>query len=301
VRRLKEATAGYLFLTPALGLFAIFVFYPLVKTVYLGLYLQPLFPGEPSKYEGFSQYSTILSSSEFLGDLGRTVLFTLFTVPVGVTVGLGLATLAHKRLKGVRIFRTIFSSTIATSVAVASLMFLTLLDPEVGLLPYWLGSAASIFRSPGVLGNPTWALPAVALTTIWQNLGFTFILMSAALQSIPDDLIEAATVDGSSQTATFWRVTFPLLSPTVFFAAVVGIITGFQAFGQIDILTGGGPNGHTTTLIYDIYQNAFGYNTTQNTGTAAVMAVALFVILLVLTGVQFFFFQRRVFYADARG
>jgi len=287
---------GYLFLTPAVGLFGLFVIYPLVKTVYFGFYQTALFPGLPSKYVGFSQYSTILSSSEFLGDLWRTALFALLTVPLGITLGLGLATLAHKQLAGVRIFRTIFSSTVATSVAVASLMFLTLLDPEVGLLPYLFGHNGG----SGILSNPTWALPAVALTTIWQNLGFTFILMSAALQSIPDDLIEAATVDGSSQTATFWRVTFPLLSPTVFFAAVIGIITGFQAFGQIDILTQGGPNGHTVTLIYDIYQNAFGYNTTQNTGVAAVMAVALFFILMILTAVQFLFFQRRVFYGDAR-
>jgi sn-glycerol 3-phosphate transport system permease protein len=300
VRRLKEAATGYLFLVPALALFGLFVIYPLAKTVYFGFYQTPLFPGLPAKYVGVSQYSSVLSSSQFLGDLWRTVLFALLTVPLGIAAGIGLATLAHKRLKGVRIFRTIFSSTIATSVAVASLMFLTLLDPTVGLLPYLFGHNGGSGVFGNILANPTWALPAVAATTVWQNLGFTFILMSAALQSIPDDLVEAATVDGSSETATFWRVTFPLLSPTVFFAAVVGIIAGFQAFGQIDILTQGGPSGHTETLIYDIYQTAFGYGTTQDTGRAAVMAIALFVILLILTAGQFLLFQRRVFYGDAR-
>jgi len=294
LRKIREAGTGYLFVLPALGLFGLFVFYPIVKTAYLGLYAQPVFPGLPTRYVGFSQYSAVLSSSQFLGDLWRTVLFIGFTMPLGIALGLGMAVLAHKRLRGIRIFRTIFSSTIATSVAVASVIFFTLLDPQVGLLSYLLGQHGGA----GILNNPTWALPAVAVTTIWQNLGFTFILMSAALQSVPDELLEAASVDGSGPTATFWRVTFPLLSPQLFFVGVIGIIAGFQAFGQIYILTGGagGPDNHTTTILFDIYTNAFVNN---NMGTAAVMAIALFVILLVLTALQFLVLQRRVFYAGA--
>lgn len=290
-RGMREALAGYLFVLPAIALLGVFVFYPLVKTVYIGFYAQPVFPGLPSRYVGFSQYSSVLSSSTFLGDLGRTVLFIIFTMPLGLAFGLGMAVLAHKKLAGIRIFRTIFSSTVATSVAVAAVIFFTLLDPAVGLVTYWFGQTGGT----GILGNSTWALPAVALTTVWQNLGITFILMSAALQSIPEELLEAAAVDGSSQTATFWRVTFPLLSPQVFLLAVIGVISGFQAFGQIDILTSGGPGNSTTTVLYDIYLNAFGYK--NNPGVAAVMAVALFVILTVLTGLQFFVLQRRVHYA----
>jgi ABC-type sugar transport system permease subunit len=293
LRRAREAATGYLFLLPAVGLFGLFVFYPLVKTAYLGFYAQPVFPGLPTRYVGFSQYTTVLSSSEFLGDLWRTVLFILFTAPVGIALGLAMAVLAHKKLAGIRIFRTIFSSTIATSVAVASVIFFTLLDPQVGLFSYWLGQTGGA----GILNNPTWALPAVAVTTVWQNLGFTFILMSAALQSVPDELLEAAAVDGSSPAASFWRVTFPLLSPQLFFVGVIGIIGGFQAFGQIDILTQGGPENHTTTVLYDIFQNVFGAE--NNTGVGAVMAIALFVILLVLTALQFLVLQRRVFYAGA--
>ncbi len=291
LRKAREAATGFLFLLPALGLFALFVFYPLVKTAYMGFYAQPVFPGLPTRYVGFSQYSSVLSSSEFLGDLWRTVLFILFTMPLGVALGLGMAVLAHKRLRGIRIFRTIFSSTIATSVAVAAVIFFTLLDPQVGLFSYWFGQRGGA----GILNSPTWALPAVAITTVWQNLGFTFILMSAALQSVPDELLEAAEVDGSSATASFWRVTFPLLSPQLFFVGVIGIIAGFQAFGQIDILTLGGPDNHTTTVLYDIYLNAFQNN---NNGEAAVMAIALFVILLALTGLQFLLLQKRVFYAN---
>ncbi|HXY46232.1 MAG TPA: sugar ABC transporter permease [Acidimicrobiales bacterium] len=292
LRKVQEAATGYVFLLPAIALFGVFVFYPLVKTAYLGFYAQPVFPGLPTRYVGFSQYTSVLSSSEFLGDLWRTVLFVLFTMPLGIVLGLAMAVLAHKKLKGIRVFRTIFSSTIATSVAVASVIFVTLLDPQVGLLPYLFGQTGGT----GILGSPTWALPAVALTTIWQNLGFTFILMSASLQSVPDELLEAAAVDGASPTASFWRVTFPLLSPQLFFVSVIGIIGGFQAFGQIDILTQGGPSNHTTTVLYDIYESVFEYS---NSGKGAVMAIALFVILLALTAVQFLVLQRRVFYAGA--
>jgi ABC-type sugar transport system permease subunit len=233
----------------------------------------------------------VLSSADFRDSLWRTVQFVLYTVPGGLIIGLALATLANQRMAGIRIFRTIYSSTVATSTAVASVIFFTLLDPQVGLFSYWLGKRGG----SGVLQNASLALPAVSVVTIWQNIGFTFILMSAALQSIPDDLLEAARIDGATSWGRFRRITLPLLSPMIFFATVVGVIGGFQAFGQIDILTQGGPDHHTLVLIYDLYQQAFQYN---NAGYAAVLSVALFTILLLLTFVQFWFFQRRVFYAQ---
>lgn len=288
-RSVREAVLGYLFILPALAVFGVFVFYPLVKTVILSLYRTPPFPNLPSQFVGLSQYRSVISSSAFLESLWRTVLFVLFTVPIGLALGLGLAVLANQRLGGIQIFRTIFSSTVATSVAVASVIFYTLLNPEVGLFSYWLGHQGGA----GILNSPTLALPAVSVVTIWQNLGFTFILMSAALQGIPDELLEAARIDGSSQWHRFWRVTLPLLSPTVFFAVVVGTIGAFQAFGQIDLLTQGGPSNHTDVLIYYLYQQAFIFN---DTGVAAVLSVVLFVILLILTFAQFRFFERRVFY-----
>jgi len=290
-RSVREASVGYLFLLPALVAFGVFVFYPLVKTAYLGFFTTPPAPNLPAHYVGVSQYRSVLGSSEFRDDLWRSVQFVLFTVPAGVILGIGLATLANQRLAGIRIFRTIYSSTVATSTAVASVMFLTLLNPQIGLFNYWLGKVGG----GGLLQSNTWALPSVSVVTIWQNIGFTFILMSAALQAVPDDLLEAARVDGASTWFRFRHVTIPLLSPMIFFAAIVGVIGGFQAFGQIDILTQGGPSHHTLVLIYDLYQQAFQYD---NFGSAAVLSVSLFVILLVLTFGQFWYFQRRVFYAN---
>jgi ABC-type sugar transport system permease subunit len=291
IRRLREAALGYLLILPAVAAFGLFVFYPLVKTAYLGFFLAPPFPNLPSHYVGFHQYGQVLGSSDFRDSLGRTALFVVFTVPLGIVIGLALANLAQKKLPGIRAFRTIYSSTIATSVAVASVVFFTLLNPEVGLLSYAFGKEGG----NGILADPHWALPAVAMVTVWQNIGFTFILMSAALQSLPEDVLEASKVDGASSFVRFRQITLPLLSPILFFAAIIGVISGFQAFGQIDLLTQGGPNNGTQVLIYDLYRQAFQYN---NPGYAAVLAVALFFILLVLTFVQFWFFQRRVSYAN---
>ncbi len=288
-RRRRETGLAFLFLLPSLIIFGVFIFYPFFKNFYLGFYRTPPFPGLPKTWVGFDQYRDVLTSSEFVDSVKTTVAFALMTVPAGIALGLFLAVLAHQKLKGVGIYRTIFSSTVATSVAVASVIFGTLFNPVVGLLP-WLG----ISPTPPILDNPTWALPAVALITIWQTLGLTFILMSSGLQAIPDEMHEAARVDGAGPWTRFWRVTLPMLSPVIFFAVVIGGIFAFQTFGQIDLLTQGGPLRKTNVLTYFVYRTL---RTENNDGKAAVLAVALFAITMVLTLVQMRVLERRVHYA----
>ena len=269
-------------------IFGVFIFYPFFKNFYLGFYRTPPFPGLPKRFVGFDQYSEVLTSSEFLNSVKTTVAFAFMTVPTGIVLGLGLAVVAHQKLKGIGVYRTIFSSTVATSVAVAAVIFGTLFNPVVGLLP-WLG----VNPTPPILDNPSWALAAVALITVWQTLGLTFILMSSGLQGIPDELLEAAQIDGAGPWRRFWRVTLPLLSPTIFFAVIVGGIFAFQTFGQIDLLTQGGPLKRTNVLTYFIYNTL---RTENNDGKAAVLAIALFAITLVLTAVQMRVLERRVHY-----
>lgn len=288
-RRRREALLGYLLVSPALAVFAVFVFYPFGKNVWLGLYRTPPFPGLPKRYAAYEQYARVLTSPEFRGSLRTTGLFVLMTVPTGLFLGLLLAVLAHQRLRGITVFRTIYSSTVATSVAVASVIFFTLLNPQVGLLTYWLGREGET----SVLDDSRWALLAVAGVTVWQNLGLSFILMSAGLQGVPDELLEAAEMDGAGPLRRLRRVVIPLLSPTIFFAAVVGSILAFQAFGQVDLLTQGGPLKETNLLVYATYDAAFRQN---NEGKAAVLSVALFAVTLVLTLVQLKLLERKVSY-----
>lgn len=288
-RRLREASLGYLLILPASVLFGVFVFYPFFRNFFLSLYRNPPFPGLPRSFVGLHQFGQVLGSSSFEQSLVSTLLFVLFTVPVGIAIGLLLAVAAHQRLRGVAAYRMIFSSTVATSTAVASVIFGTLMNPVVGLLP-WLG----INPNPSVLQNPTWALPAVSLVTVWQGVGLSFILMSAGLQSVPDDLLEAARVDGAGAWRRFWRVTVPLLSPTLFFALVVATILAFQSFGQIDILTGQQSAAvHTNVLIYYVY-TALTYD--HDPGKAAVLSIMLFVITMAFALVQIRVLERRVHY-----
>jgi sn-glycerol 3-phosphate transport system permease protein len=290
-RRRREALIGYVFILPALFVFCLFTFYPFLHNFKLALYQTPPYPNEPSKFVGLHQVGQVLSSTQFLQSLTSTVLFTLMVVPIGLLLGLLLAVVAHRKLKGIGIYRTIFSSTVVTSVAIAAVIFGTFMDPVVGLLP-WLG----INPTPPLLENPTWALPAVAIVTIWQGLGLSFIIMSAGLQSVPDDVLEAAEVDGASPSARFWHIIVPLLSPILFFALVIATISAFQSFGQIDLLTGSNSAYvHTDVLTYFIFQNIQGQ--APNPGVASVLSIALFLMTLTLTLIQLRYVERRVQYA----
>jgi ABC-type sugar transport system permease subunit len=205
--------------------------------------------------------------------------------------------LADKQIRGIGFFRTIFSSTVATSVAVASLIWFVLLQPQVGLLPDML-SMFGVMKNPGLLNDAGTALPAIAITSIWANLGFTFIIVTAALQSIPAELFESAMMDGAGGWKRFTNVTIPMLSPTLLFVSVVLVTRAFQAYAEVDLLTKGGPNPErsTETVTYLIYgQTSLVKN---DIGLKSTTAVLLFVILLVLSLVQFRSLERRVHYGN---
>jgi len=289
-RRLRERGLALALLLPSIAVFGTFVFYPFVRTFWLGFFETDPFGGN-ERWVGFSQYTDTITSASFRNSLWVTLKFTLLTVPVGLALGIGLALLAHQRLRGVTIYRTIFSSTVATSVAVASLMFVSLLSPSVGLINQtlkWLGRDAIFF-----LQSPGWALVSISAVTVWQNLGIIFIVVSAGLQSLPDDLYESARLDGASAWSQFVEITLPLLSPTLLFGFVVLTITSFQTFGQVDLLTNGGPLEATNLIVFSIFETAF---RDFDPGRAAAQAVVLFFILLALTLVQFKVLERRVFY-----
>ena len=278
-------------LAPSLVVFSVFVFYPLGRTFYLGLHTQSDF-GNRRIYRGFDQYVDILGSDEFRHSFWITVKFALYTVPSGLVLGLALAVLANQRLRGITVFRTIFSSTVATSVAVASLMWLTLFNPSIGVINQFL---ADLDRAPvQFLNDATWALPAVSATTVWQNLGITFILLIAGLQSIPEDLYESARVDGVGPWRQFWHITIPMLSPSLLVAMVILSINSFSSFGQIDLLTQEGPQNSTNVLVYDVVSEF----RAGDIGSASAGALVLFGIVLLLTVVQFRGLERRVFYGS---
>ncbi len=282
--RLRHALTGYALLAPALVLFALFSFYPLWRIIWLGLHQQNR-TGTRQRWVGPSQYADTLTGEEFREGLWITAQFVLLTVPIGVVLGILLAVAANRRLRGIKVFQVIFSTTIASSTAVTAVIFFVLLSPSVGYL-----SDPWIFD----LADPDRAIYAVALTGIWQNLGLTFVITLAGLQAVPDDVLEAARLDGFGPVRSFLRVTLPLITPTLLFLSVALTVFGLQAFAQIDVLTSGGPAGATEVLVYKIFDrlNPIGL------GEAAVMSVGLFVVTAAVAALQFTLLERRVHYGD---
>jgi ABC-type sugar transport system permease subunit len=285
-------------LTPSLVILSVFVLYPLGRAVWLGQARCDA-QGQNCRSNGWDQYWDAARSDEFQQALNVTFKFAAITVPIGLVLGVGLAVLADKYLRGIGFFRAVFSSTIATSVAVASLMWLFLLQPDVGVLSNvgWFADLFPVVKDPGLLRDPGTALGAVAASSIWASLGFTFILVTAALQGIPRDLHEAAVVDGAGGVRRFWSVTLPLLGPTLLFVVIVLTTRAFQTYGEVDLLTRGGPRpeASTTTLTYLTYGTDSIIN--NNLGLQATTAVLLFLVLLVLSLLQLAGIGRRIHYA----
>lgn len=283
--KLREALVAYAMLLPSLIIYGVFFFYALYRLVYLGLHQQNR-TGTAERWVGLEQYTDVLGGSSFQSGVWITVQYVLWTVPAGLVLGVLLAVVAHRRLRGIKFFQTVFASTVATSVAVASVIFFVLINPTLGY-----------FADVGFisLADPDSAIRGVALSSIWQNLGLTFIIVLAGLQAVPDELLEAATVDGYGPIRRFFKVTLPLLSPTLLFLVVVLTVFALQAFAQIDILTQGGPGNATETLVFKIFRLG---REPVNVGEGAVMGIGLFVITLVIALGQFALLNRRVHYGD---
>lgn len=287
---LLELGQALVYLAPSLVLFIVFIFYPLLKSARMSLFTADLM-GQEKVYVGFQRYIDMLSSIQFIHSLWATLLFTLYTVVPGIVIALFLAYIANWQLKGIAVFRTIFAFPLSIAVAGASMIFMMLFNPSAGMLTYLL----QVMHLPAVfwLSDPDWAIFSVALVAVWRSIGFNTIVLLSGLQSIPQQLYESARIDGSVSWRQFVDITLPLLSPTLFFVFIVSVINSLQAFGEINILTQGGPSESTNVIVYSIYREAF-FN--LNYGYASAEAMMLFFIILVLTLFEFWFLERKVFY-----
>ncbi len=289
-RDVRSLAVGLAYLAPSFILFAAFVFIPLIRTFNLSFF-NTRSTGAITTFAGLDNFTELVTSSVFHSGLVATALFVLYTVPVGIGLGLLLAVLLNQRLRGINVFRTMMSSSIAISAAVGSLIWLLLFNPSLGLLNYVLSLIG--IAGPQWLIQPNVAIVAVSITTIWLTLGTNIIVLLAGLQGVPQEIYEAAALDGARGVRLFTRITVPMVSPSLFFLLVVDTIGVLQTFTQIHLLTRGGPVDATRALVYSIYLDAF-----QNFqfGYASAQAVVLFVLVLVLTLVQFQVVERRVHY-----
>jgi sn-glycerol 3-phosphate transport system permease protein len=294
--RRRELGWALLYMSPALAIFILFTYWPFLRSIWLSFFVTDP-TGEPVRFNDVKYYSRILNldgsgRDEYLKSILTTVYFSLMVVPLGIIASVGLAVLATAKVRAIGIFRTIFTSTVAISVASAGVIWALIYNPTVKVTT-WLLDALQL-KEPGLLLSSVTALPAMAFMTIWTALGFNFIITLAGIQAIPQELYESGKIDGASGWRSFWHITLPLLTPTLLFLLVINIIQCFQSFTQFNILIGNeGPDNSTNVFVYALYKAFWGDN---RYGFASAMSVVLFVILLALTVIQFKALDRKVHY-----
>lgn len=287
----RDRAIGSALLVPALGLLCLFTFIPLGNVVMMSLQGTDLF-GAPAGFVGISNYRQIFTDPTFLAVMGRTAVYCVSVVLGRLVLGIALAILLTRAVRGIKIFRTLLTSTISVSVSAAALGFQAILSPT-GIINAAIRQLG--FGPVNWLTDSHWAFPCVTFVTIWTGLGFTLILMCAAIEGVDQEIIEAARIDGAGEARIQWSIVIPLITPTIFYIAVTAGIEALQSFAQINVLTKGGPGGTTTTLVYNIYTEAFGAGS-ANFGVASALGIVLFVFVFILTMLQFRFLERRVNY-----
>lgn len=280
MKRQSDLPVAALLLLPSLLVFTVFVLFPLVYTFLLSLTDWNLISPE-KVFVGLDNYRRLLADSLFWKVMANTGIFTLVVVLVAVSLGLLLATQVNRRLPGTTIHRTVIFLPYVTATSAMALVWLWIFDPMYGFLN--MGLKALGLHGPAWLASTSWALPAIILMTIWRFTGYIMLLYLGGLQSINSELLEAAEVEGASQGQAFWRITFPLLTPTTLFVVVTTVITMLQNFETVFIMTQGGPVNSTNMLVLYVYQNAFQF---FEAGYASAISVVLFLIMILLTWLQ---------------
>lgn len=275
-----ESICPYLYILPSLLLFSLFVFFPFAKTLFLSLSLTDQ-AGSAIGFVGLDNFRSVLlgsSSRDFWFSMGVTLRYAAMVVTGSIVLGLICAILANESFRGRGLVRTVFAMPMSISSACIAVIGVFALNPTMGIVNSLLGTNIKWLR------DIHYALPSVAVVTIWMNIGLNFIFLIAALQNVDEALYEAGAIEGANFFQKHWHITLPCVSPTLFFLLIINVINAFQAYAQIRLMTQGGPGKYTRTIIYAIYLEAFQNN---RYGMSAAMSVVLFIILFVLTLIQF--------------
>lgn len=285
-RQNRDAWAGWLFSAPGLALLLLFMIAPFAMALYFSFTNQRLISPLPTRFVGVDNYTQVLGSSTFWQAFRNNVTFVLVVVPVQTVFALWLATLVNSRIRGRLIYRTIYFLPVVTVMATASVIWSLLYNPR-GLVNAIMETVTFGAFAPDWLNSTTWALPAIIVTSIWQGVGFQMVILLAALQDVPNELYEAAEVDGAGRWGQFRNVTLPGIRNGLIFVVTVTTILSFRLFDQVWIMpqAPGGPLGSTRTMMLQLVETGFGQ---QQIGTASAIAVIFFVVVLLIT-----LFQRR--------
>ena len=274
------------FMLPSFVGMLVFSFFPVVISILLSftdwnglerLTVNTIF----DHFVGAENYLKILSGSEFWRVLGHTLYYIILYIPLVFVASMGIALLLNRKKKGAMVFRVMYYIPVLTSWVAASLIWKWVLSPQYGIFNQILGLFG--ISGPGWLTSEVWAMPGIVLASVWKDMGFFGLFLLSGLQAIDLTYYEAAKVDGANKIVTFFKVTLPLVTPSIFFCLIMSLINAFQLFPQIQIMTEGGPNGATQVMVERIYTYGFSY---FKMGYASAYSWLLFIIIFVLTMIQ---------------
>jgi len=277
--RIKQSLWVLFFILPAFTGLVLFTIIPIISSFVLTLFRWDLI--SDIQFVGLSNFRKLIFDEKFWSALKHTVSFVIGYIPFVMVTGLFVAVLMNGKIKGKAVFRTAFFIPVVSSWIAVALLWTWLFNPKFGLINYILTFVG--IAGPVWLYDPDWAMIAVIITSVWKDTGFVMMLFLAGLQDIPENLLEAASIDGATAVKRFFRITIPMLSPTIFFVMIISMINSFQVFDQVWVMTEGGPAGSTSVLVEQVYKNAFRY---YNMGYAATISLVLFLIILIITAVQ---------------
>jgi multiple sugar transport system permease protein len=282
MRQVRKNWTAYLFLSPWIIIFAIFTLYSVSFSFYLSFHEWNIL--EPDKpFVGLDNYIRLFQDERFYQALWNTILFTGIGVPLGLVAGLLVALLLNTKVNGQGLYRTLYYIPVITPLVVSAVIWKWIYQGDYGLLNYYLLRLGIIKEKLLWLADPDLAMPALILMGVWGGVGGTMVLYLAGLQSIPEELYDAARVDGANGLQKLLFITVPLLAPTTFFILITSIIGSFQSFAHIYIMTGGGPLRRTTVIGYYLYEKGFRH---FEMGYASAMAYVLFAIIFIFTLLQ---------------
>ena len=288
--RKAERRSALAFISPALLGLSVFTVLPTVLAIVMSLFDWPIF-GE-REFAGVGNYTRLLTDTpDFWPALRNSIVFTVLYVPLNLMVSLGLALLLGPRMRGRAIFRVLFFIPVVTPMVANARVWKLVLQPQGllnGLTTEWLG-----VTMPNFLVDQNWAMLSIVVMSVWAGMGYNMLVLTAALEQLPTAVIEAARIDGAVGFMMLRKVVLPLISPALFFAAVMTIIGSLQVFAQPQLLTGGGPGTSTLPLVMFIYETGFQF---QDLGLAAAAAWLLFVLIIGVTALQFRAQKRWVHY-----
>jgi multiple sugar transport system permease protein len=288
---MNGSRAGWMFAAPALIVIAVFFFLPVLAALGLSLTdfdIYAVADSDNLRFVGARNYLRLFETPLFWKALGNTALFVVVGVPLSIAASLGTALLLHTgvtRLKGV--FRTALFAPVVTTVVAVAVIWKYIFHTRYGLLNYALGLVG--VHPVDWLGDPRWAMPAIVLFAVWKNFGYNMVIFLAALQNIPEDLYEAARVDGAGALQQFRFVTLSALAPTLLLVSILTMAGYFQLFAEPYVMTQGGPLQSTTSVLYFMYEEGFKW---WNLGSASAVAFVLFLLMFAVTMLQFFVARR---------